>query len=54
MIDPFTAFAAAQAAVKGIQAAIKLGKHACPARIVNINSGQHQKLNSDERREDGG
>ena len=26
MIDPFTAFAAAQAAVKGIQAAIKLGK----------------------------
>jgi len=26
MIDPFTAFAAAQAAVRGIQAAIKLGK----------------------------
>jgi len=26
VIDPFTAFAAAQAAVKGIQAAIKLGK----------------------------
>jgi hypothetical protein len=26
MLDPFTAFAAAQAAVKGIQAAIKLGK----------------------------
>ena len=26
MIDPFTAFAAAQAMVKGIQAAIKLGK----------------------------
>jgi hypothetical protein len=26
MIDPFTAFTAAQAAVKGIQAAIKLGK----------------------------
>ena len=26
MIDPFTAFAAAQTAVKGIQAAIKLGK----------------------------
>jgi len=26
MIDPFTAFAAAQAAVKGIQTAIKLGK----------------------------
>jgi len=26
MIDPFTAFATAQAAVKGIQAAIKLGK----------------------------
>jgi hypothetical protein len=26
MIDPFTAFAAAQAAIKGIQAAIKMGK----------------------------
>ena len=26
MIDPFTAFAAAQAAVKGIKAAIALGK----------------------------
>ena len=26
MIDPFTAFAAAQAAVKGIQAAVKMGK----------------------------
>lgn len=26
MLDPFTAFAAAQAAVRGIQAAIKLGK----------------------------
>ena len=26
MIDPFTAFAAAQAAIKGVQAAIKMGK----------------------------
>jgi hypothetical protein len=26
MIDPFTAFATAQAAIKGVQAAIKMGK----------------------------
>ena len=26
MIDPITAFAAAQAAIKGVQAAIKMGK----------------------------
>lgn len=51
MIDPLTAFALAQGAIKGIQAAIKMGKDVqgitsdvllasldCIARVITVNS----------------